>query len=126
MSIRILAIGVCILALRTVCFAENMTQPLVVTSYDVLTNSVRLGDGETNVYVSFRFEHKTPAEISEIIRKHVTKDVVIVDGAVTVARGKVEGALAQSNGELTGLVISFENRAQAEKAHQRLRIRNLP
>ena len=104
------------------------SSPLVITANDVITNSIRITPLPimTNVDVSFRFEGKSAEDIKILVGRNITKPVTVAGGDSARTQGVVAGLLVESNNVPVGIVISFETRADAEKAKKALRERGKP
>ena len=103
------------------------SSPLVITANDVMTNSIWIAPLPimTNIYVSFRFEGKSAEDITALVARNVWRPVIIAGLDSTDTQGVVQAVLA-SNSVPVGMVVSFETRADAEKAKKALRERAKP
>jgi hypothetical protein len=107
------------------CADRKTAPPFILAASDVLTNSVHLGGGTTNVYLNFRFERKSPEEIKEILRLYVQKQVAVIGSHGPTVHGEVVGGLVAENGGPTvGLVLSFKTAVDAKKGRLNLIDRN--
>ncbi len=105
---------------------EHKSARFVIRADEVMPNSIRIAPNTTtDVHVNFKFEGKSPEEIKELVGRNSMKPVFIEGVDSTRTQGVVKGILAEHNIPV-GIVVSFETRADAEKAKQSLRVRNKP
>jgi hypothetical protein len=93
---------------------------LILTSDDVIPDSVHVFGPDEGTNLSFVFTKKTPEEIEKLKKENLGKKVAIKKGDTVLAVAGAGGCYTDRN-HREGLVLIFESKAEAKKGARVLR-----
>ncbi len=108
---------------QTIPFPKSTWGTLILTSEDVIRDSVRVFGSDEGTNLVFVFSRKTQEEIEKLKKENLGKKVAIKQGDVVLAVAIAGGVYTDRN-KKEGVVLIFETKAEAKKAASVLKGQN--